>query len=180
MTSGGSGMAGPIWRKSITAFLGDSPAEEFNRPNGIVEIAICRSNGLRATGNASNTYQEVFLSGTLPDGTCGGEAAPEPAASTPPSTEPQQPSATQDADHDGVVDSQDLCPNTPSGTAVTANGCPRPTEPSTPPAPTDSDNDGVLDATDACPSTPAGTSVDSLGCTIGTPTTRIVTPYVLG
>ena len=29
----------------------------------------------------------------------------------------------EDADNDGVADSADLCPNTPAGTAVDANGC---------------------------------------------------------
>lgn len=35
-------------------------------------------------------------------------------------------SAPTDSDGDGVPDSQDKCPNTPSGTQVDANGCPQP------------------------------------------------------
>jgi len=46
----------------------------------------------------------------------------------------------KDADKDGVVDSKDLCPNTPKGAKVDKNGCP-----------IDSDNDGVYDGIDLCP-----------------------------
>jgi hypothetical protein len=164
-------MAGPIWRKSLTAFLGDSKAEEFPRPSGIVEIAICRSNGLRATGNATNTYNEVFLSGTLPTGSCG--------ASEQQTTEPQddQPTNTnKDSDNDGVKDDKDLCPNTPADTEVTQNGCP-----ATETTVLDSDGDGVPDATDACPDTPAGSTVDATGCPLPTtppPVTYIRNAYV--
>ncbi len=160
MSSGGSGLAGPIWRKSMTAFLADTPAEEFARPGGIVEISVCRSNGLRATGNASNTYKEVFLSGTLPTGSCGTtEQSPTPSEDP----EPNPETVKKDTDKDGVEDNKDLCPNTPAGVAVTGNGCPKPVEPA--PA-VDTDKDGVPDADDDCPDTPAGTQVDSSGCPV--------------
>ncbi len=163
MSSGGSGMAGPIWRKSITAFLEGTSPEEFSRPNGIVEIAVCKSNGLRATGNAANTYKEVFLSGTLPTGSCG-------SASTPTSDQndagPPVQTDNQDSDGDGVKDNQDLCPNTPTGTDVTENGCPKPLAP--PSSASDADGDGVADENDNCPNTPAGITVDSTGCPAST------------
>jgi len=63
------------------------------------------------------------------------------------------PLGSADADHDGVSDRNDRCPNTPAGTAVTATGCP-----------VDSDGDGVSDANDRCPNTPAGTAVNAQGC----------------
>ncbi|MFZ1812356.1 MAG: PBP1A family penicillin-binding protein [Candidatus Saccharimonadales bacterium] len=152
MTAGGAPMAGPIWRKSMTAFLGDSTHEEFIRPGGIVEVSVCRNNGLRATGNATNTYKEVFLSGTVPTESCTGDV---PAAD---STTPQTVSpSSQDSDGDGVIDSNDLCPNTPAGTSVTPGGCPAT-------VPKDSDSDGVADDKDTCPNTPAGASVDAVGC----------------
>ncbi|MCG8610309.1 MAG: OmpA family protein [Pseudomonadales bacterium] len=65
----------------------------------------------------------------------------------------------QDSDQDGVIDSQDQCPDTAPGTAVDANGCPLPA-----PAPADSDGDGVPDAQDACKDTPKGAKVDERGC----------------
>ena len=151
MTAGGAPMAGPIWRASITAFLGSSPREEFVRPSGIVEVEVCRSNGLRATGNATNTYKEVFLSGTVPTESCRGDD---------PVTTPTQPTlpTNQDSDNDGVVDTNDLCPNTPAGTSVTSGGCPVETT-------KDTDGDGVADTSDTCPNTPPGSSVDATGCT---------------
>jgi OOP family OmpA-OmpF porin len=58
-----------------------------------------------------------------------------------------------DADHDGVADRLDRCPNTPRGAKVDADGCP-----------IDSDGDGVWDGIDECPRTPAGARVDARGC----------------
>jgi len=58
-----------------------------------------------------------------------------------------------DADHDGVPDRRDACPDTPVGAATDARGCP-----------SDSDRDGVYDGLDQCPSTPAGAHVNSKGC----------------
>lgn len=62
-----------------------------------------------------------------------------------------------DNDNDGVLDSADRCPGTPSGTRVDANGCPMQV---------DSDNDGVYDSADQCPNTPRGTRVDAKGCAV--------------
>jgi OmpA-OmpF porin, OOP family len=61
--------------------------------------------------------------------------------------------APLDSDGDGVVDPDDLCPDTPAGVAVDAHGC----------IP-DSERDGVLDTVDKCPDTPAGEAVDAHGC----------------
>ncbi len=59
-----------------------------------------------------------------------------------------------DSDGDGVIDTEDLCPNTPTGVAVNASGCP------------DSDGDGVYDNVDECPDTTMGVAVDETGCEI--------------
>ena len=58
-----------------------------------------------------------------------------------------------DSDRDGVYDRDDVCPGTPRGVKVDANGCP-----------IDSDRDGVLDYKDKCPQTPPGVRVDKTGC----------------
>lgn len=160
MVSGGSAMAGPIWRKSMTTFLADTRVEEFARPGGIVEVSICKSNGLRATGSASNTYNEVFLSGTLPTGSC--NTAPQTQDDE--DEETQQNQASKDSDGDGVKDNKDLCPNTPGGTNVSQNGCPVQTTQPDPEEPADADGDGVSDADDSCEGTPAGVEVDETGC----------------
>ncbi|MBE0501504.1 MAG: OmpA family protein [Desulfuromonadales bacterium] len=58
-----------------------------------------------------------------------------------------------DTDHDGIIDATDLCPGTPAGVSVDANGCPL-----------DTDGDGVIDAVDQCPWSSTGAKVDALGC----------------
>ncbi|MEZ4414077.1 MAG: OmpA family protein [Gemmatimonadales bacterium] len=65
-----------------------------------------------------------------------------------------KPGTPKDSDKDGVPDKTDLCPNTPLGTAVDANGCPY----------GDADKDGVTDNLDKCPNTPMGATVDAAGC----------------
>lgn len=63
-----------------------------------------------------------------------------------------------DDDGDGIINGDDLCANTPSGTFVDNNGCPAMQD--------DSDDDGVVDATDICPNTPNGVNVNKNGCAI--------------
>ncbi len=92
-----------------------------------------------------------------------------------------------DRDRDGVLNSVDKCPDTPTGDRVDADGCSLPKDadadgvtdnldrcPGTPAGdrvdangcslPKDADGDGVVDADDKCPNTPAGTAVDATGC----------------
>jgi OOP family OmpA-OmpF porin len=56
-----------------------------------------------------------------------------------------------DRDHDGIVDSEDACPDEPGvpDADPSKNGCPPP-----PPPPSDRDHDGILDTDDACPDVP--------------------------
>jgi len=61
-----------------------------------------------------------------------------------------------DTDGDGVCDNVDLCPDTPEGEEVDADGCSC--------SQLDSDNDGVDDCDDLCPNTPEGETVDEDGC----------------
>jgi len=63
--------------------------------------------------------------------------------------------SNMDSDHDGVVDSKDVCPNTPSLAKVDKFGCA-----------IDSDKDGVIDLFDKCPNTPIANIVNKNGCTI--------------
>ncbi|MCR8921188.1 OmpA family protein [Dasania sp. GY-MA-18] len=58
-----------------------------------------------------------------------------------------------DADKDGVIDSQDQCPNSAMGVSVDSRGCEL-----------DSDGDGVVNSKDQCPNTVAGAKVDAKGC----------------
>ena len=61
-----------------------------------------------------------------------------------------------DTDGDLVPDGSDLCPNTPTGESVDANGCSA--------SQLDADGDGVSDVLDQCPNTPTGEAVDANGC----------------
>lgn len=120
MKNGGSSMAGPIWRATILAALKGQKNQPFTAPSGIERLAVCRSNGLRATGGGTDgTYQEYFMSSAIPSGTCDVPKPPE------------------DTDKDGVVDTEDRCADTPAGTTVDENGCevkkePEPKDPQKP------------------------------------------------
>ena len=63
----------------------------------------------------------------------------------------------KDIDGDGIVDSKDMCPNTPKGVKVDDFGCPL-----------DTDGDGIADYLDKCSDTPKGVKVDSYGCPLDT------------
>lgn len=58
-----------------------------------------------------------------------------------------------DDDQDGVINSNDQCPQTARGVKVDTSGC----EP-------DGDQDGVVDRVDQCPASPRGANVDASGC----------------
>lgn len=63
-----------------------------------------------------------------------------------------------DSDNDGVVNSQDYCPeNTPAelSQGVAENGCPK-----------HSDEDGTPDYRDRCPNTARGIKTDQFGCPV--------------
>jgi hypothetical protein len=61
-----------------------------------------------------------------------------------------------DSDGDGIQNPADLCPNTPPGATVNANGCAL--------SQLDGDNDGVSDLNDHCPATINAYPVDANGC----------------
>lgn len=92
-----------------------------------------------------------------------------------------------DRDGDGVIDRQDLCPNTAQGMVVNNRGCPvdedqdgvlnivdfclgtiRGLEVDLNGCPIDNDHDGVYDYQDHCLDTPPGFAVDGAGCTLDT------------
>jgi hypothetical protein len=69
--------------------------------------------------------------------------------------------AENDLDGDGVLNDDDLCPETPFGQTIDRSGCSD--------FQLDSDGDGANDAIDQCPHTPAGSEVDAAGCTLVAP-----------
>ncbi|HUP26164.1 MAG TPA: penicillin-binding transpeptidase domain-containing protein, partial [Candidatus Limnocylindrales bacterium] len=66
----GSAGAGVIWRNSMMKFLGDSKPESFVQPVNVVKLAVCRTNGLKAQRVTSSTYDEYFIKGGEPNGSC--------------------------------------------------------------------------------------------------------------
>lgn len=64
-----------------------------------------------------------------------------------------------DEDGDGVLDDDDLCPDSPEGIDIDSDGC---TEIQR--ALRDNDDDGVVNGADVCPGTAAGAEVDEDGC----------------
>lgn len=138
MDSGGSAMAGPIWRKSIESFFKDVPSEDFTAPAGVNRINLCYGSGFRALNAGSNTYQEYFISGTEPTKTCN-ESRPEPVQ--PPRQEPTpapprviEPEASDDSDDDDVE--TPTPPTTPTEPTT-------PTDPTGPTTPTPPANPGT-------------------------------------
>jgi hypothetical protein len=71
---------------------------------------------------------------------------------------PDEPSedTISDQDSDGIVDADDICPDTPNDQPVWPNGCAD--------SQLDSDGDGITDDKDLCPNTYSGEIVDTDGC----------------
>lgn len=69
MLSGGSDMAGPIWRMTMQQAIGEA-TPSFARPSGVVERYVCYGSGALADTRGDNTYEERFLQTALPSETC--------------------------------------------------------------------------------------------------------------
>lgn len=70
MSNGGSGMAGPIWVRTMQRALNGQPNAQFPVPENVVKRAVCSSNGGLATGGGPGTYEEYFLVTALPTNSC--------------------------------------------------------------------------------------------------------------
>ena len=70
MYSGGSDMAGPIWRNTMKRLLSGQQNIEFTMPANIVQRATCFSNGGLASAAGNGTYNEYYMAGALPTETC--------------------------------------------------------------------------------------------------------------
>ncbi len=123
--------------------------DNYGTAGDYVESGTLTWNEVQALLNDDGTtaeYEHIFIN-------CGGEA--------PPVCDVNDPEA--DCDNDGVLNGDDLCPDTPAGVQVNAQGCEETTcDPNDPEA--DCDNDGVLNGDDECPNTPAGVQVNAVGC----------------
>lgn len=73
MKSGGSDMAGPIWRNTMTKLLAGRKDVKFAVPSSVVQRDVCKNNGGLADKKGPNTYSEYFMAGALPTGSCAAE-----------------------------------------------------------------------------------------------------------
>lgn len=73
MRSGGSDMAGPIWRNTMTKLLAGRKDVKFAAPSSVVQRDVCKNNGNLADKKGPNTYTEYFMAGALPTGSCTAE-----------------------------------------------------------------------------------------------------------
>lgn len=87
MVSGGADMAGPIWRQSMTQFVGTS-SPRFSAPSRVVQRAVCYGTGGLASQPGTNTYEEYFLDSALPTVSCEGVVERE-EEQRPPEEEPE-------------------------------------------------------------------------------------------
>ena len=132
------------WRRVVIDFadlLADPGPGAGLDLNNVVNAFVIEVTG----GNADLYLDNIFVTRACPEvGGCSASVKTKPS--------------TADSDGDGVIDSNDLCPDTPAGSEVDVNGCVIVFN--------DADNDGVEDSVDSCPNTPAGSTVDSNGCVI--------------
>ena len=66
----GAVMALPIWARTMTEYLGDSPESHFVRPNGIVQKLVCAQSGQLATAACPEVHEEIFVEGMAPTRQC--------------------------------------------------------------------------------------------------------------
>ena len=58
--------AGPIWHDFMLAALKGKPAQNFVRPNGLIDLDVCATSGLLPTPQCPFTQRETFIHGTQP------------------------------------------------------------------------------------------------------------------
>lgn len=97
MLNGGSGMAGPIWTRTMAGFIGNNDPS-FDKPSGIVSAYVCSSNGQKASGPGAGVYQDVFLTAHQPSGSCSPIVKKEPKPEKEPEKEPEAPIVDDDED----------------------------------------------------------------------------------
>lgn len=64
--TGGENTAGKIWSAVMSKVHSGKDKSSFEKPSGIVSATICKDSGKKATSKCTNTYQEVFIEGTVP------------------------------------------------------------------------------------------------------------------
>lgn len=159
MLSGGSDMAGPIWRQAMGQAIGSS-SPSFVQPSGIVKQTVCAGNGQQS---------DVFLSTNVPAKCEQKVEDKKPEESEKPAQAETKKCTVAGKENLNSTDAnckEDMC--TVAGKENLAANDPNCKDS----ASLDSDNDGVVDTLDQCANTPAGVTVNTVGCsTTQTPST---------
>lgn len=66
----GSSSAGGVWRNTMSNFLGNTPNEDFHKPDSVVALQICKGTELKTSKPGDNTREEFFIKGGEPTGEC--------------------------------------------------------------------------------------------------------------
>lgn len=152
MNSGGSDMAGPIWKAVMKQAIGTS-SPSFTQPAGVVRATVCTETG---------TLTDVFLASNVPK-QCS-EKKDESTTETPTETKKCAISGKEALDATDPNCKEEMC-TIPGKENLAVN------DPQCSGTVTDSDNDGVGDTLDQCPGTSANATVNTVGCAAGqTPT----------
>ena len=59
--------AGGIWTAVMREIHKDLEPSTFNVPEDIVTVTVCRDSGMAASDRCTDTYQEIFVNGTVPE-----------------------------------------------------------------------------------------------------------------
>lgn len=59
--------AGRIWSQVMSTIHTDLENSSFTVPEDIVTVTVCRDSGMSASDKCTNTYQEIFVNGTVPE-----------------------------------------------------------------------------------------------------------------
>ncbi|AHB42046.1 penicillin-binding protein, 1A family, nonfunctional [Candidatus Saccharibacteria bacterium RAAC3_TM7_1] len=154
MYSGGSDMAGPIWRQLMRYSIGNKNPS-FVQPSGITKATVCTDIGV---------LTDVFLSSNVPK-ECEKKKPVENEKKDPTKTNKQNTekctvTGKENLDASDPDCKVDMCPY--DGLGDIAQNDPNCIDPAT----ADDDGDGVMNDTDQCPNTPEGTLVDDKGCLV--------------
>lgn len=150
MLSGGSDMAGPIWRQAMSAAIGKSDPK-FTQPSGIVKRTVCTAMGMMT---------DVFLATNVPNQCEEKQKQEKPEPEKKPEVEKCTVSGKESLDANDPDCVEDMCRiKGKEDLAANDPNCVEETE-------ADTDGDGVLDRVDQCPATPPNTEVDSTGCPV--------------
>lgn len=151
MQSGGSDMAGPIWRQAMGQAIGTT-SPSFVQPSGIVKQTVCAGNGQQT---------DVFLNTNVP-------AKCEQKVEETKPEESEKPAQTDTkkctvAGKESLLSTDANCKEemcTVTGKENLAANDPNCKDTTA----ADADNDGIIDTLDQCPNTPAGVTPSAIGC----------------